>query len=50
MQSKTLLALFCTIVIVFIGVNDGAPTTTKATTKATAVKPVVPGVVEVRYE
>jgi type IV secretory pathway TrbL component len=35
MQAKTLLALFCTIVIVFIGVNDGAPTTTKATTVKT---------------
>jgi len=61
MQTKTLLALFCTIFIVFVGVNDGAPTsktttTTKATTttkptttvKTTTVKGVTPVVTEAR--
>jgi len=49
MQAKTLLALFCTIVILFIGVNDGAPTkpvTTKTVTptptKAVTTKTVAP--------
>ena len=45
MQSKTLLALFCTIVIVFVGVNEGAPAKKDPPPKA-----VIPGVVEVRYE
>lgn len=26
MQTKTILALLCTIVVLFIGTNDGAPT------------------------
>ncbi len=36
MQTKTVLALFFTIAIVFIGVNDGAPTTKSTTVKTTA--------------
>jgi hypothetical protein len=28
MQTKTILALICTIVVLLIGVNDGKPTTT----------------------
>jgi len=27
MQTKTILALICTIVVLLIGVNDGKPTT-----------------------
>ncbi|CAF0983794.1 unnamed protein product [Adineta steineri] len=32
MQTKTLLALFCTIVVLFIDVNDGAPAVVKKPT------------------
>jgi hypothetical protein len=35
MQTKTILALICTIVVLLIGVNDGKPTTTSTV----AVKP-----------
>jgi hypothetical protein len=40
MQSKTLLASFCTILVLLIGINDGAPTTPKPVT----VKVVTPAV------
>lgn len=43
MQTTTLLALFCTIATVLIGVNDGAPTTKPSkTTPVLSVDPTVP--------
>ena len=37
MQLQTLLALVCTIVILFIAVNESAPTTAKASTTVKTV-------------
>lgn len=43
MQTTTLFALFCTIVIVSIGVNDGAPIAAKTETLVTQKPVILPG-------
>jgi len=41
MQTKTILALICTIVVLLIGLNDGKPTTTTASSVAAKPDPSV---------